>query len=270
MKKIYLFSLFIICMIGINKLAAQTGVAINTDGSAAAASAMLDIKTTGKGILIPRMTLALRPATPSTGLLIYQTDGTVGFYYYDGAAWIYIQNSGSTALNASNLTSGTVPLARLGVSGTTNSTTFLRGDNTWAIPSGGGGGQYFTTTLTNSVNLIANYAGLNGPNFGVSTSFSPAGKCTYFPVAGTIDGFWVQTVATGTAATSTVTLTLYKNGVATTMTCSVTQTTTGTIINASDITHPITVAAGDYITIACVTTGSTTPNISLCMTTHFQ
>jgi hypothetical protein len=42
-----------------------------------------------------------------------------------------------TALNASNLASGTVPTARLG-SGTANSSTFLRGDNTWASPATAG------------------------------------------------------------------------------------------------------------------------------------
>ena len=42
-----------------------------------------------------------------------------------------------TALNASNLGSGTVPTARLG-SGTANSGVFLRGDNTWAAAGGGG------------------------------------------------------------------------------------------------------------------------------------
>ncbi|MEC8032571.1 MAG: hypothetical protein VX119_04760, partial [Bacteroidota bacterium] len=59
-------------------------------------SAKLDITSTDGGLLIPRMTEAQRDAiaSPATGLMIFQTDGTVGFYYYDGAAWTAI-GSGS-------------------------------------------------------------------------------------------------------------------------------------------------------------------------------
>ena len=32
-------------------------------------------------------------ASPVAGLLVYQTDGTAGFYYYSGSAWVFIQNS---------------------------------------------------------------------------------------------------------------------------------------------------------------------------------
>jgi hypothetical protein len=50
-----------------------------------------------------------------------------------------------TALNATQLTSGTVPVLRLGASGTRDATTYLRGDNTWATVSGGSASDSFVT-----------------------------------------------------------------------------------------------------------------------------
>ncbi|MCF8366551.1 MAG: DUF1566 domain-containing protein [Bacteroidales bacterium] len=68
---------------------AQTGVAINNTGNDPDTSAMLDVSSTTKGLLIPRMTEAQRTAIalPAKGLLVYQNDGIEGFYYYDGSAW---------------------------------------------------------------------------------------------------------------------------------------------------------------------------------------
>ena len=53
------------------------------------ASSVLDITATDAGLLVPRMTLANRDniTAPATGLMIYQTDSTPGFYFYDGSAW---------------------------------------------------------------------------------------------------------------------------------------------------------------------------------------
>ena len=70
------------------------------------ASAALEITSSTKGVLIPRMTEAQRDAIPSvaTGLMIYQTDGTVGFYYYNGSSWT---NVGITGAQASAITANT-------------------------------------------------------------------------------------------------------------------------------------------------------------------
>jgi hypothetical protein len=53
------------------------------------ASAILQVTSTTKGFLPPRMTLAQRTAiaSPATGLIVYQTDGTEGVYVYSGGAW---------------------------------------------------------------------------------------------------------------------------------------------------------------------------------------
>ena len=54
------------------------------------ASAAFEIKASDKGLLPPRMTSAQRAAisSPATGLLVYQTDGVAGYYYFSGTAWL--------------------------------------------------------------------------------------------------------------------------------------------------------------------------------------
>jgi hypothetical protein len=71
-------------------LIAQVG--INDNNSSPNASAMLDVKSDTKGMLIPRMTTTRRDAisSPATGLMIYNTS-TNAFNFYNGTTWIEIK-----------------------------------------------------------------------------------------------------------------------------------------------------------------------------------
>ena len=64
-------------------------VGINKDGSSPDPSAMLDVKSTDKGLLLPRMTTIQRIAiaSPANGLAVFDTD-TKSFWFFNGAAWI--------------------------------------------------------------------------------------------------------------------------------------------------------------------------------------
>ncbi len=103
MKNVKLL-LMAIALIASNTLLAQ-GVSINEDGSAADGSAMLDVTSTDKGFLPPRVTQTQRDgiSSPATGLLIYQTNETSGYYYYTGTDWIGITGTGAGAISASAL-----------------------------------------------------------------------------------------------------------------------------------------------------------------------
>jgi hypothetical protein len=70
-------------------------------------SAMLEINANDKGILLPKITAAQKAAivSPATGLIIYQTDGTVGFWYYNGSAWVSINSAGWKLTGDSGTTS---------------------------------------------------------------------------------------------------------------------------------------------------------------------
>jgi hypothetical protein len=65
---------------------AQVGVGTSTPD----ASAALEVASTTKGFLPPRMTATQRAAisSPATGMMVYQTDGTAGLYVYSGSAWV--------------------------------------------------------------------------------------------------------------------------------------------------------------------------------------
>lgn len=76
------------------------------------ASALLELNTTTKGFLPPRMTAAQRALIPApkAGLIIYQTDAGAGLYVYNGAAWAAAAGSGAALTGWSTTgNAGTLP-----------------------------------------------------------------------------------------------------------------------------------------------------------------
>ena len=90
MKKYNYIVIILVLLISIN-ISAQVGIgSTNPD-----ASSMLDIQSTAKGVLIPRMTTAQREAisVPATGLLVFDNT-TQSFWFYTGA-WQELVNGSS-------------------------------------------------------------------------------------------------------------------------------------------------------------------------------
>ena len=109
MKNIFFITLLILFFGTI-----QAQVAINDDNSIPDPSAMLDIKSTDKGLLVPRLTIAERDliSNPATGLMVFITDENT-FYFYNGTIWsnldakwlsngsdIYNSNTGNVGIGA--------------------------------------------------------------------------------------------------------------------------------------------------------------------------
>tara|TARA_B110000285_G_scaffold66113_1_gene76005 strand:- start:140 stop:871 length:732 start_codon:yes stop_codon:yes gene_type:complete len=89
MKKItYLFFLFVTTI-----SFSQIGIGTTSPD----ASSALDLTSINSGLLIPRMIESERDAIqdPATGLMVYQTNNTPGFYFYDGSAWSALGGSSS-------------------------------------------------------------------------------------------------------------------------------------------------------------------------------
>ena len=80
-------SIFI--LVSIPYFSFSQNVGINKDGSTPDPSAMLDVKSTDKGLLLPRMTTVQKHAiaSPAGGLTVFDTD-TKSFWFFNGSAWI--------------------------------------------------------------------------------------------------------------------------------------------------------------------------------------
>jgi hypothetical protein len=91
-------------------------------------TAQLEISSNAKGILIPRMASSERIGIvgPALGLMVYQTNGEEGFYYFDGFIWQMVGKGGNSWVK--NSTTIYNAIDKVGV-GTTTPNTKLQVDN---------------------------------------------------------------------------------------------------------------------------------------------
>jgi hypothetical protein len=166
MKKIYQISIILLC-IYVQTADAQMGV--NSSGAAPASSSILDVSSTTKGLLIPRMTSAQRNAIalPANGLMVYTTD--IGeIQVYDGGWKV------ASRLNVPLLMSGSI------ATGVVQGFNTGSGAGSYGYAGGGGeGGKFVATTGTGATGTSTSGYGLLGTsssNTGVvGTSSSGSG-----------------------------------------------------------------------------------------------
>ncbi len=87
MKKM-MITLFAFALIFSTGIISAQNISISDVSHTADASAVLDVYSTGSGMLMPRLTSAARTgiASPATGLTVYDT-GTSSYWYYNGLIW---------------------------------------------------------------------------------------------------------------------------------------------------------------------------------------
>ena len=203
LTKLILTNFFVFFLFGISF--SQIGIGTSTPSSSAA----LDVTSTNKGFLAPRMTNVQMNAiaTPASGLLVYCTDcSTAGFYYYSGSAWSSLTTSNANATTVANdcntngFAGSYIPsLAVAGASFSvklTNNTSFTNTTISFAAadlvlsgvtgltvgtPTGAPALTAGSITLTGGTSVIVTYPITGTP-----------------PAAGTLTGVWTKTNLTCT------------------------------------------------------------------------
>jgi hypothetical protein len=162
---------------------AQVGIGTSSPNAAAE----LDITSTSKGVLFPRMTNAQMKAisSPVQGLQVYNSDANC-MYYYNGTQWLSTLNSITAVVNAGTAvqldnikiripTSGNRSMQIATVSGT--------------IYISGTAPDLFTLTIPGTTGIVGSTSAYSIANIAVSTSFSYVASSADFPFHGSVQRF---------------------------------------------------------------------------------
>ena len=124
--------------------------------------------------------------------------------------------------------------------------------------SPGSAGAAFTTGILNRANTTPFWTTLTGASQEESTFAGQMGGA--MPIACTFSSLTLSLYGvSGTGATNTLNVTLYKNGLPTSMTASLANPGQGLIVTATDniLAHQFSVAVGDFVSIGYTQTSST-------------
>src|SRR5690242_8252768 len=93
MKKLFLLPILLLTFVHARSQSVGIGTTIPN------ASSILDLSSTTKGLLAPRMTTAQRTAivSPANGLMVYDTN-TNSFWFYNGSSWNAVAGGGGLTL----------------------------------------------------------------------------------------------------------------------------------------------------------------------------
>ena len=201
MKRI--FSVFLLLAFS-NGFAQNIG--ISADGATPHASAMLDVSSTTKGVLVPRMKSTERTgiSSPAAGLLVYDTD-TKTFWFFDGTVWNQLSTGSVTnywSQNAADIYSNvpgnvgigtSTPLNRLSIQTANNSYGVVHSDGNVSVGTYIGLNKGWLGTKSNhplaffTNNGLEQMTLLTNGNVGIGTT-SPTSKLT-LQTPNNADGF---------------------------------------------------------------------------------
>ncbi len=101
MKQHYFWMTFLYLVFTFPLSLVAQNVGINDDNSTPDANAMLDVKSTTKGALFPRMTTAQRTTlgalNPTEGMLVFDTD-IEAYFYFTNSAWAQLSTGTGSAI----------------------------------------------------------------------------------------------------------------------------------------------------------------------------
>ena len=140
MKTLSIWAVLLFTFVTLNLKGQVVIVTDDASYTTPASGAMLDVKSTNKGFLAPRVSLisitdVATILSPTAGLLVYNTNASItngkgiGYYYWDGTNWIHFEGSGQSQVLSTVSLSANTTLAK------SNNMVFASGNITLTLPA---------------------------------------------------------------------------------------------------------------------------------------